>query len=174
MKLAIVAYPTLAEDDRQWIEAFRAKHDPQSTRLPAHFTLVFPVDTTPRILAAELRVVAESTQPISFALRRTEVVRDVTGNGAHIFLVPDDGRTEIQALHDRLYAGALRPHLRVDIPFIPHITIGAVPDLPSSEQLASELRWGSRIVRGSVSSMELVDVEQPLVRTVTSYRFGSH
>ena len=105
--------------DRQWIESFRAKHDPHSARLPAHFTLVFPVDTVPRRVEAELQTVAESSHPVSFAIRRTEVVRDAGGRGAHVFLVPDEGRAEIAALHDRLYAGALRPHLRTRHPVCP-------------------------------------------------------
>ena len=44
MTLAIVAYPSLDETDRQWIESFRATHDPQSPRIDVHFTLVFPVE----------------------------------------------------------------------------------------------------------------------------------
>src|SRR5215207_702145 len=42
MTLAIVAYPSLDETDRHWIESFRAKHDPQSPRIDVHFTMVFP------------------------------------------------------------------------------------------------------------------------------------
>ena len=48
MKLAIVAYPSLDEADRQWIESFRTTHDPQRVRIGVHFTLVFPVEATAR------------------------------------------------------------------------------------------------------------------------------
>ena len=110
MKLAIVAYPSLDDVDRQWIESFRIKHDPQASRLGVHFTLVFPVEAVPSKLEPEIAVVAQSTQPISFAIRGTKVVRDALGNGSHIFLVPDEGGAQIATLHGRLYAGALRAY----------------------------------------------------------------
>ncbi len=172
MTLAIVAYPGLREADRQWIESFRAKHDPQSARLAVQFTLVFPVEATPRVLKAELEAAAASCRPISFAIRRTEAVRDAGGSGARVFLVPDEGRAEIAALHDRLYAGALSVHLRADIPFVPHITIGAAPDQPSGERLAEAFSFGARVVRGTIATLDVVDVGGLLVRTVMSHRFG--
>jgi 2'-5' RNA ligase len=172
MTSAIVAYPILSEADRWWIESFRTKHDPQSTRLPAHFTLVFPTDATPRLLEAELETAVAQWQPIRFAIRRAEVVRDAVGGGAHVFLTPDDGSAEIAALHDRLYAGMLRPHLRADVPFIPHVTIAAAPDQLAGEYLASELDMGARVVRGTIRAIDLVDVGQPLVRTIRSYPLG--
>ena len=42
MKVAVVAYPTLADHDRVWIEYVRQAHDPQAVRIAVHFTLVFP------------------------------------------------------------------------------------------------------------------------------------
>ena len=157
----------------QWIESFRTKHDPQAFRIGVHFTLVFPVEALPSEVEPELAVVAQSTQPISFAIRRTEVVRDALGNWSHIFLVPDEGGAEITALHDRLYAGALRPHLRSDIPFVAHMTVGAAPDSPSAERLADELNVRSRILRGTVGNIELVDVGTPVVQSITTYALGS-
>jgi len=47
MKLAIVAFPSVDEVDRQWIESFRSQHDPQASRLGVHFTLVFPFMAVP-------------------------------------------------------------------------------------------------------------------------------
>lgn len=173
MKLAIVAYPKLDESDRQWIEAFRAKHDPQAARLAVHFTLVFPVDAAASDLEPEVEEVSQLTQPIAFAIRCIKVVRDALGSGTHIFLVPEDGGAQITKLHDRLYAGRLRAHLRTDIPFVPHMTVGAAPDSQSAERLASELAVRSRIVRGTISNLDLVDVDGPSVSTVATYAFGS-
>lgn len=138
-----------------------------------HFTLVFPVVAVPSELEPEITAVAQSTQPISFTIRGTRVVRDALGNGSHIFLVPDEGGAQIATLHDRLYAGALRAHRRSDIPFVPHMTVGAVPDSQLAERLAEELGVGSRMVRGMVANMELVDVGAPRVRSITSYALGN-
>ena len=54
MMLAVVAYPSVDETDRQWIESFRAPHDPQHSRIDVHFTLIFPVEISPSDLEPEL------------------------------------------------------------------------------------------------------------------------
>lgn len=173
MKLAVVAYPSLDEGDRQWIESFRANHDPQASRIGVHFTLVFPVEGLPREIEPEIAVVARSTQPISFAIRRTEVVRDALGHLSHIFLVPDEGGVQITTLHSRLYAGTLRSYRRSDIPFVPHMTVGATPDSPAAQRLADELNIHSRMVLGTVGHIDLVDVGTSVVQAITSYALGS-
>jgi 2'-5' RNA ligase len=173
MKLAVVAYPHLAEGDRQRIESFRAEHDPQVSRITLHFTLVFPFEGVPDELVQEMAVVARSTEPIAFAIRRSAVAPDGVGNGYHIFLVPDEGRGQIAALHDRLCAGALRPYLRGDIPFVPHITVGAARDAQVAEGWAEALDVPSRIVQGTVAGIDLVDVGHHRVQSVASYVLGS-
>ena len=74
-----------------------------------------------------------------------------------------------ERLHDRLYAGALKKHLRADVPFIPHMTIAAAPDLDTCKQLASEIALGPRIIAGEISAFELVDVSQPRVTSLRTY-----
>jgi 2'-5' RNA ligase len=173
MKLAIVAYPILDEIDRLWIESSRARHDPQASRIDVHFTLVFPVEAVASALGPEIAVVAQSSHLIPFTIRRTKVVRDPLGNGSHIFLVPDEGSAEIATLHDRLYAGALRAHLRSDIPFVPHMTVGAAPDSQTAETFAEELGVRTRIIRGTVAHVELVDVGTPRVQSISIYALGN-
>ena len=172
MKLAVVAYPNLDDIDRQWIESFRTMHDPQASRLGAHFTLVFPAEGAPNELGPEIAAVARSTEAISFAIRRADVVRDALGSGSHIFLVPDEGAAQIATLHHRLYAGALRHRLRADIPFVPHMTVGTAPDPESAERLAKELNVRTRIVRGTVVQIDLVDVGPPRVQSIKTYTLG--
>ncbi len=173
MKLAIVAYPNLDEIDRQWIESFRAKHDPQASRLGVHFTLVFPFEAAPSDLGPELAEVAQSTPPIAFAIHGSKVVRDVLRNDSHVFLVLAEGDAQIATLHDRLYAGALRTHLRADIPFVPHMTVGTAPDSEVAERLAGEIEVRSRMVRGTIANFALVDVGTPRVQSITTYVLGN-
>jgi 2'-5' RNA ligase len=173
MKLAIVAYPSLDEIDQQRIESFRARHDPQAAQINVHFTLVFPVDAVPSELGSDIAVVAQSSQPISFAIRGTKVAHDVLGNVSHVFLVPDEGAVQITALHDRLYAGTLRPHLRSDIPFVPHMTVGAAADSQAAERLAEELSVHVRMVRGTIANIELVDVGTRHVQSIATYTLGT-
>lgn len=169
MTLAIVAYPRIEDADRRWIDAVRAKHDPQASRIDVHFTLVFPVDVSPNAVLAEALAVARTTEPIAFDFRCAEAVREPIGGGGHVFLVPHEGRDAIISLHDRLYAGILRPHLRTDLPFVPHMTIAANPDIRRCEELAQTLNANGRPVRGMLSSIELVEVGAARVRSVMAF-----
>ena len=170
--LAIVSYPHLEDADRDWIESVRAKHDPQAPRIGVHFTLVFPAEVLPIVVAAEVSAVARSAKPIPFTIRCAKAVRDVVGGGGHVFLVPDEGRDEIAQLHDQLYEGALRPHLRADIPFTPHLTVAAGSDPAWCEGLAEELGLDHRTVCGILRSIELVDVDNPRVGSIATFVLG--
>jgi 2'-5' RNA ligase len=86
--------------------------------------------------------------------------------------VPEEGAPEIERLHDQLYAGQLRVHLRSDIPFIPHMTIGTCRDSETAARLASELRSRPRAVRGTISNLQLIDVERVPVRTISTCVLG--
>jgi len=171
--LAIVSYPSISEDDRHWIESVRAKHDPQATRIGVHFTLVFPIDASPAAVAAEVAAVAAAARPIPFTIRRARAVADVVGAGCHVFLVPREGRVEIATLHDRLYQGALRPYLRADIPFTPHMTIAAGSDLAECEGLIQELSLDHRTVQGALRRIELVNLETPRVDSSATFVLGA-
>jgi 2'-5' RNA ligase len=167
-----VAYPSLNEIDRQWIESFREKHDPQASRLGAHFTLVFPMHAVPSQLGAELAGVAQSTSRISFAIGGADVIRDVLTDDSRVCLVSDEGDTQIAALHDRLYARSLRSHLRADIPFVPHMTVGAAADSRFAERLAEEISVRARMVRGTIAHLTLVDVGTPRVQSAGTFALG--
>jgi 2'-5' RNA ligase len=173
MNIAVVGYPNLDELDRRWVESFRARYDPQVSRIGVHFTLVFPMELASIGLESEIAAVARITQPVSFIIRRTEVVRDALNNGCSVFLVPDEGSAEIATLHNSLYAGALHPYQRLDIPFLPHMTVGATPDVRSARRLAEELNVRSRIIRGIIDKIELVEVGTSVVKSLVAYALGS-
>lgn len=137
-----------------------------------HFTLVFPVEAVPSDLAPEIAAVAQSTPPISFAIRGTKVIGDVPGQVSRIFMFLDKGDVQITALHDRLYAGALRQQLRSDIPFVPHLTVGAAPDLQAAEKAAEELGVDLPTIRGTLTSIEMVNASTRHVESVASYTLG--
>jgi hypothetical protein len=106
---AVIAFPLLEPDDKQWIESIRAKHDPEAKRIAAHFALVLPAVLPLRVTEAHVGRVAHATEPIRFVLRRATVAPDTIGSGGHVFLIPEDGRDLIAGLHERLYEGALQP-----------------------------------------------------------------
>lgn len=171
-RLAVVAFPVLEENDRQWIESIRATHDPQGARIGVHFTLVFPVEFPANLVVDEASAVARSVGPISFTIRHAEAVADRMGAGGHVFLVPDEGRGTITHLHDLLHAGALRHLLRADMPFIPHMTVAAKADMKSCKRLAHDINTARRTLRGSLPTMELIDVDSPRVQSLRTLQLG--
>jgi 2'-5' RNA ligase len=170
MKLAVVAFPQLAVADRDWIESYRAAHDPQANRIAAHFTLVFPTDASVDVVTPEIAMAARSMAPFAFVTRRTKVVAD--GTQSHVFLVPDEGAAEIVALHNRLYSGVLRPYLRTDIPFVPHITIGVAPNSAAAVKLAQQIDSEATVLRGTIDALELLNVTGARIQSVATYKFG--
>lgn len=171
MLLAVVAYPRLNEDDRQWIEAIRVKFDPQVARLAAHFTLVFPVEAALNTTTGEVSAVAKSLTPFTFTIRRATAVRNTLTTGGHVFLVVDEGARAIQELHGSLYAGALKSHRRSDIPFVPHITVAASEDFGWCDALARNLCRG-RTVSGILDALDIVDVALPRVESIGQFTLG--
>ncbi len=170
---AVVAFPLFDADDRQWIESFRAKHDPEAKRIAAHFTLVFPSVLPMRVTEAHVARVAHSTQPIRFVLRRAAVAPDAVGAGGHVFLIPEDGRDALGGLHERLYEGVLQPHLRRGASFTPHISVAAGTAVAPLHELAGDLNAKGLAIRGSVSEIVLVGVTPGEIRHVAHFPLGS-
>lgn len=171
-KLAVVAYPTLATHDREWLEAVRSRHDPQASRIRAHFTFVFPTEVPRESLIANARTVAARLKPIPFALRCAVAFGETGRSGSHVFLLAEEGRDELLEVHDRLHAGVLQPHLRQDVPFVPHMTVGAHGNLAECERVAEELNREHRVVRGMVDGVHVIEVDERTVRTVAEFPLG--
>lgn len=170
---AVVAFPLLDPDDRQWIESIRAKHDPEAKRIAAHFTLVFPTVLPLRATEAHVERVARSTEPFRFLLRRAAVAPDALGSSGHVFLIPEDGRDALAGLHERLYEGALQRHLRRNVSFTPHVTVAAGTAIDPLHTLAGELNARGLGIRGSISEIVLVDVTPAEIRPAARFPLGS-
>jgi 2'-5' RNA ligase len=172
-RCAVVAYPTLTATDRDWIESVRARHDPRADMIAAHVTLAFPAVMYPTALVREAAIAAATCVPVSFAIGAARAVPDAIGGGAHVFLVIDEGRDAIAALHDRLYAGALARHLRTDVPFIPHITVAAHADLAWCRDFADNLNRTLPRMRGTLDTLDVIAVGASHVETLAHLPLGA-
>jgi 2'-5' RNA ligase len=152
----IVSPIEAAAPELAWIEDLRRIHDPHHGVVAAHVTLVFAFTSpAPEEVIRHAREVGGRFAPFDFVLKSTQAVRDATGEGSHVFLVPGPGAAEIVALHDALYGGPLAKQLRPDIPFVPHVTVGHFQSHQDAAAVALELS-GAVDVRVSLDRLDVV------------------
>ena len=173
-KLAVVAYPTLSARDREWLEAIRSRYDPQALRIRAHFTFVFPTEVLREPFIAQVSRAAARFKPVPFVLRRAVRFSDGGSSSSHVFLLLEEGRGELVALHDRLYDGVLQSHLRPEVPFVPHMTVAAHPTQAECERIAEDLNREQRVVPGIVDGLDVIEVDESMVRTLAKLPLGAH
>ena len=158
-KLYTVAFPALGEEDARFIAGVRARHDRQVGVLGPHFTLLFGCDRVDEASYIEhVRTIAATTAAFSFTCFDAEPDAD-EGRGV-AYLVPDLGRAEITALHDRLYTGPMAPYLRTDLQFVAHMTVGHAADFDAAARLCDELNAEGINIAGSVDALVVGCVEQ--------------
>lgn len=168
MALLVVGYPQLTETAYTWVQRIRQQHDPQYSLVAPHFTLVFPVTTVPQNdLIAHVTARSKHTAAFPFTIRCVIVVKDLFSPLTHLFLVPDEGFAEIVKLHDAFYTDVLADALRLDIPFTPHITIGANEDAQVCKALADDINHQDIRVQGQIGALDIVLYEN---KTVTSVK----
>jgi 2'-5' RNA ligase len=170
--VAVVAYPVLRELDREWIESVRTRHDPQAGLIAAHFTLMFPAEADPDRVIAHAFAVSGRSRVLPFSIRGAQAVREPDGGGAHVFLVPAEGREEIVTLHDRLYDGGLGGEWHDPRAFEPHITVAAHADFEPCRRLARELDREDRIVGGRIEGVEVLAVARDRVESLAVFKLS--
>ena len=161
VRLYVAYFPEVAPA-QDWLVSFRARHDPSATLVAPHVTLVFPTEAiSEETLVAEARAVAAETAAFRAHFRIAMMMPEVAGARmtSHIFLVPDSGLSEIVRLHDRLYAGRLRPQLRLDLPFIPHLTVAAGLDLGVAKTLVDEINTPGPDLRCEVDHLAVMSID---------------
>jgi 2'-5' RNA ligase len=121
-RYAVAWFPAFEGLER--IEAFRRRHDPMASLSPAHVSLVFPFPTALKRLQVETHVrrVVSLWPPLPVSFRGVRLHAN-----EFVFLMAARGATSVVALHDKLYTRSIRPHLRRDLAYEPHITIARNP-----------------------------------------------
>lgn len=169
--LYTLAYPALTVVDRQFLNAFRGMHDQDRAQLVApHFTLLFGSSAlTERDYLQHVQAIAETSTPLRFCCRYAMLGADDQDDTAYVFLVPDEGWSGLSLLHDRLYTGAMTPLLRLDLPFVPHITIGSLKDRSAAKQLCDDLNARGICIEGEVNRLSVVASDGGALNNVASY-----
>jgi 2'-5' RNA ligase len=168
-KYYILAFPDLTEADRAMIDRFRNQYDlPFKDIVAPHFTLVFGVNDADRgDLSRHAERIAKDTHPIEFECRYAMLGADDANDNAHVFLVPDKGFSAISLLHDQLYTGLLSENLRLDLEYIPHITIGTMADRGQAKMLCDQLNMKPHSIAGSIRDLSLVELRNGMVDVIS-------
>jgi len=154
MALLVLGYPDLDLADYRRLQTIRAEHDPQFGLVQPHFTLVFPLEGVGEdALALHVRRTAERMTPIDLSLNCALAWPEQDRPTTHVFLVPDAGFGRLVTLHDRLYSGQFAVYLRLDLPFVPHLTIAALKDRAAAFGLARTLNEEGVSMRGALTRL---------------------
>ena len=140
---AIVWFPPFSIDSP--VESFRRRHDPLADALPAHVTLVFPFPTNLTVtqIGSHIRRIVGNWPSLPVSFRDVEGIVD-----EFVVLMLRERVDAIIALHDKLYGGVLKTHLRDDIAYQPHVTLGRVAGNPSHADFLAMQQIAAREVRG--------------------------
>jgi hypothetical protein len=169
MPLVVLAYPKISDEDSSWIQSVRDEHDELNGKaLGPHFTFVFPIVMEPSLLIPHVRSRVGQASAFDFTLRCATVVKDSFNEYTHVFLVPDEGHSNIVKLHDNLYTGMLEKELRLDIAYIPHVGIANSTDAQSCKKLADRLNATDFAIRGVIDALDVAtyEGEHDLVKTI--------
>lgn len=174
MRLVVVSYPELNEGDLRRIGAWRAQFPEMDYSVVApHFTLVFPLEGVGAdALIAHIQSQAQQVAPFEISLRCALVVDDVTTSLTHVFLVPDEGFSAVVRLHDRFYTSILAPHLRLDVPFIPHVTVGYSTRPLLCKQVADAINAEEFTFTGWVRMLDILAVDPADMREIARVPLG--
>jgi len=169
--LFTLAYPVLSAADRAMIRAFRVEHDrPKVHRVEPHFTIGFGTSGVDGGDYLEhVRRIAAASHPITFHCRYAMLGADESGDSNYIFLVPDEGHSALSILHDRLYSGLLASYLRIDLPYVPHITIGRCSERQKAKELCDELNARTLSIAGSVEALTVALTEDDTIKNLRSF-----
>lgn len=174
-RLYTLAYPTLTTPDKKLIDAFRVQHDLRSAGMvEAHFTMVFGatvIDTWRYI--DHIKGIAGTVPPIQFHCRYAMLGADDIDETAYVFLVPDEGYSKLSLLHDRLYSGLLAPLLRLDLQYVPHITIGTCPVRHEAKRLCDDLNARGVSIAGKVETLTVAAMVDGKIENLEEFRLGT-
>ena len=171
MALLIIAYPNLKQEDYQKIQSFRKQYDERYySVVEPHFTFVFPTDNiSEKDLEIHVKQQLNDEKKFDFSIRRAIVNKDPFSDYYYVFLVPDQGTSNIIKLHDKLYTGPLASQLRLDIDFIPHIGIASSTDPVKCKGRTDEWNRSDFEISGSITHLTMINYENGIVEKLADF-----
>jgi len=169
----VLAYPKLEAKISRSLAAFRQTHEPERAQLVApHITLVFGVrKSSPEEIAAICDQVASKTSAISTEFSKSEICYDPFEKVHKISLLCTKGAKQLTALHRDLYEGPHSDEFDTDIPFRPHMTVGANSNLSELEDV-SLASIGTLPITAEIDSLSVVQIANRELQTICSVKLS--
>ena len=157
--LGVLAYPKWNPEEYRRIQDFRKEHDQLYYEVVApHFAFVFPLEGVGQeAFLKEAEKQSRGFGPIDFEIRCAVINKDAILPHFHLLLVPEKGYSKVVRLHDRLYSGLYRPHLRLDIDFTPHVGIANSKDPEQVKQWVDSWNLEEFCITGRIESITAID-----------------
>ncbi|MEI8278465.1 MAG: 2'-5' RNA ligase family protein [Bacteroidota bacterium] len=173
MNLHVVAYPQLSAADMERIQLCRKEHNSLYHMIGAHFTLVFSVPDMPlEVFSVEVRKQVHGYKSIPFTFRCAVINRDAISGHYDAFLVPDEGHSAIYKLHDQLYSDKLAYQHRLDISYIPHLSIASNSDPLVIKKIVNEWNAQPFAISGTITTLDIINYENRIISTVERVMLG--
>ncbi len=171
MSLLVIAYPELKKKDHDWIQDLRNKYDVlYYDVVKPHFTFVFPVFTLKKKeLISEIKEKSKGLKEIEFCLRSAVLNKDSFNDYWHVFLVPDEGFSNIIKIHDKFYSGKLKDELFLAIQFTPHLGVGNSTNANECKKLVDELNKKNFEIHGRIKNLTIVNYEDKKVEDIETF-----
>lgn len=171
MALLSLAYPEFSQEDAASIAQFRQVNDQAMVHVvAAHWTMIFPVEAVSADdLQAHVGEVAQRWEAIPFTCRYAMLHADRLSDNYYLFLVPDDGFSTICRLHDDLYTGIMRPYLRLDLPYVPHLGIGTSKDPSRLKDAGDQWNRQRRAMAGRIAKLTVSTYDGKQVHDLLSF-----
>lgn len=148
---------------REVIDAAREQYEPAASDLPAHVTVLAPIDVDAEAMPAveaHLALVAATTQPFRLTLRGTDTFRPIS---PVVFVAVTDGASACEELEQRVRSGDMAVETRY--PYHPHVTLAHDVPEPVLDRAFMELAgFEAAIDVSSVGLYEYLDGSWHLVR----------
>jgi len=175
MTLYSLGYPDLNEADDKFIYAYRKEHDvPYRDVVSYHFTLVFGINKIDKDTYIEhVRRIARRQKQISFVCRYAMLANDDSNSNYYVFLVPDEGYSQVSLLHDHLYTGPLKPFHLMDIPYIPHVGIATIPDAQKVKGLCDSLNAKGINISGILKHITVCELKENRIIDLERFEFSN-
>ena len=165
----VLAYPLFDRRVSEALAAFRGLHEPARAQLVApHVTLVFGVrNSSSEEISNICRRVAATTSVFSTKFSTSELSYDPFEKTHKISLLCAEGANLITSLHEKLYEGPHHDELHPDIPYRPHMTVGANADR-SQLKNANTASIGHFPIKAEINSLSVLQLADGKLNAISS------